>query len=176
MYLQESGRGLDPADVTGKGTNRGVSWTRRWTLGLSKIRGLYFWLAGDPVGYKGGLLRGVSLSYPAQWRQSGVPNCCCVSTWPPVVLRLQSVLLYVASQFYRLHCVANLVHAFVLVAGVARPGHFIPEETTYCNHCTEGWLGLGFGLNVLRKRTPDVPAGHRSTFLRVNSQCCSVQQ
>jgi len=40
----------------------------------------------------------------------------------------------------------------VLVAGVARPGRFIPEETAHRNHCTEGWVGLGFGLNVLRKR------------------------
>jgi hypothetical protein len=64
----------------------------------------------------------------------------------------------------------------VLVAGIARTGRFIPEETKYRNHCTEGWLGLGFSLNVLRKRTPDVPAGYRSRVLTVNSQYCSIQQ
>ena len=92
------------------------------------------------------------------------------------MLRRESVLLCVASQF----AVYIVWHSFcmlsVLVAGVARPGRVIPEETSHRNHCTEGWVGLGFGLNVLRRRTPDVPAGYRIKVLTVNSQYCSIQQ
>ena len=98
-----------------------------------------------------------------------MPKLRCVSTWPPVVLRRQSVLLYVASHFtvyivWRSFCILS-----VLVAGVARPGRFTPEETAHSNHSTEGWVALGFGLNVLRKRTPGVPTGFRSIVLTVNS-------
>jgi len=137
--------------------------------------GDFFWRAADLVGYQGGLLHGVSLSCQTHWYQSGVPKCWCVSTWPPAVLSRQFVLLYLATQIYSLHCVEILCMLSVLVAGVARPGRFISEETTYRNHCTEGWVGLGFGLTVPRKRTPDVPAGYRSTVLKVNNQCCFIQ-